>query len=343
MIGLLFFATSAAFGQTTGRSSVRVITAPQVVVDPDVSSVLVLLNSANTACNAGITFHLGNGNLAQAPLLVNGQNLGNPFQVQVPAWGAQTLRVTPGSTQSFEGATTINVQTPACANAFKAQIQYQIRTAEGELNELFSYPVPSPIPLNSCAAAPVNFDPDPADGEINVPGFANVSLNPLSGVVRTMTLFDSQGNPIETRPPDTVNGQHESGLLTDFFPDFVNGFSGSWKVCFEGQQSPSAAEPTKIDTLFIDVIQTPTIFQFDSNEHSQENPDCQPDSQTMCLDDNRFKVTVEWNQPPLFNRPGFVENVRQDDSGYFFFLDPDNTEMIVKVLDGCTINDHFWV
>jgi hypothetical protein len=114
-------------------------------------------------------------------------------------------------------------------------------------------------------------------------------------------------------------------------------------VCFEGQQSPSAAERTKIDTLFIDVIQTPTIFQFDSNEHSQENPDCEPDSQTMCLDDNRFKVTVEWNQPPLFNQPGFVENVRQDDTGYFFFLDPDNTEMIIKVLDGCDFNDHFWV
>ena len=27
----------------------------------------------------------------------------------------------------------------------------------------------------------------------------------------------------------------------------------------------------------------------------------------------------------------------------FYFFNPDNWEMLVKVLDGCAINDHFWV
>ena len=31
------------------------------------------------------------------------------------------------------------------------------------------------------------------------------------------------------------------------------------------------------------------------------------------------------------------------DSGLFRFFDADNWEMLVKVLDGCTINGHHWV
>ena len=27
----------------------------------------------------------------------------------------------------------------------------------------------------------------------------------------------------------------------------------------------------------------------------------------------------------------------------FFFLDPNNTDLLVQVLDSCTQNDHFWV
>ena len=32
-----------------------------------------------------------------------------------------------------------------------------------------------------------------------------------------------------------------------------------------------------------------------------------------------------------------------DDSGLFWFFNADNLEMLVKVLDGCAINGHYWV
>jgi hypothetical protein len=32
-----------------------------------------------------------------------------------------------------------------------------------------------------------------------------------------------------------------------------------------------------------------------------------------------------------------------DDSGLLWFFHPDNWEMLVKVLDGCALNEHFWV
>jgi hypothetical protein len=31
------------------------------------------------------------------------------------------------------------------------------------------------------------------------------------------------------------------------------------------------------------------------------------------------------------------------DSGYFYFFDRDNVELVVKVLDGCALNQHYWV
>ena len=32
-----------------------------------------------------------------------------------------------------------------------------------------------------------------------------------------------------------------------------------------------------------------------------------------------------------------------DDSGLFYFFDEDNWEMLLKVLNGCGINNHYWV
>ena len=31
------------------------------------------------------------------------------------------------------------------------------------------------------------------------------------------------------------------------------------------------------------------------------------------------------------------------DSGYFWFFDPANVELTVKVLNGCAVNNHYWV
>jgi hypothetical protein len=31
------------------------------------------------------------------------------------------------------------------------------------------------------------------------------------------------------------------------------------------------------------------------------------------------------------------------DTGYFWFFNPTNTEVVIKVLDACAIDDHFWV
>jgi hypothetical protein len=63
---------------------------------------------------------------------------------------------------------------------------------------------------------------------------------------------------------------------------------------------------------------------------------------TLCLINNRFQVTANWMKPD--GTVGTGTRVKlTDESGYFWFFDPNNVEMVVKVLNGCALNDAFWV
>ena len=69
---------------------------------------------------------------------------------------------------------------------------------------------------------------------------------------------------------------------------------------------------------------------------------CIESALTLCLGDGRFRVRVSWRD--------FADAVgdghalpRTGDSGVFWFFDPANIELVVKVLDGRALNNHFWV
>ncbi len=70
---------------------------------------------------------------------------------------------------------------------------------------------------------------------------------------------------------------------------------------------------------------------------------CVAGETTMCLNDGRFRVEVEWTNASGASGSGQVVPVSSEDSGLFWFFSEDNWEMLVKVLDGCAVNDRFWV
>ena len=70
---------------------------------------------------------------------------------------------------------------------------------------------------------------------------------------------------------------------------------------------------------------------------------CAPAANRLCLNRSRFAVEVEWTDFAGTTGSGQAVPVSSDDSGLFWFFGPDNWEMLVKVLDGCGINGHFWV
>ncbi len=60
------------------------------------------------------------------------------------------------------------------------------------------------------------------------------------------------------------------------------------------------------------------------------------------LGDGRFRVTANWRNDLGETGEALGEELATD-SGYFYFRSKNNVELVVKVLDGCEYNDHFWV
>lgn len=68
---------------------------------------------------------------------------------------------------------------------------------------------------------------------------------------------------------------------------------------------------------------------------------CVQTANTICLVNNRFAVTARWTTSTA---SGNGEGVRlTPDTGYFWFFQNTNVEIVVKVLDACGINSRFWV
>ena len=68
---------------------------------------------------------------------------------------------------------------------------------------------------------------------------------------------------------------------------------------------------------------------------------CVPSADTLCLRGGRFQVTATWKTSQGETGDAHVVKLT-DETGYLWFFDPDNVEAIVKVLDGCGLNDRFW-
>ncbi len=71
--------------------------------------------------------------------------------------------------------------------------------------------------------------------------------------------------------------------------------------------------------------------------------DCVAGEETLCLQNGRFKVEVDWWTAGGEPSAAIVVPKGTDDSGLFRFFDPTNWEMLIKVLDGCGVNEHVWV
>ncbi len=78
-------------------------------------------------------------------------------------------------------------------------------------------------------------------------------------------------------------------------------------------------------------------------EASEPAGTCAPDEETLCLRDSRYQVRVEWWSEDGERTPAQVVHEGTNDSGLFQFFDQDNWELLIKVLDGCSVNGSIWV
>lgn len=70
---------------------------------------------------------------------------------------------------------------------------------------------------------------------------------------------------------------------------------------------------------------------------------CRPDATTVCVNGARFSVVAQWQDAAGNSGQGFAEKLT-DDTGSFWFFNPENVEVVVKVLDACADpSQSFWV
>lgn len=75
---------------------------------------------------------------------------------------------------------------------------------------------------------------------------------------------------------------------------------------------------------------------------ASEDAACVESGTVLCLHGGRYEVTVEFTANDE-TKPARVARPRTDGSGLFYFFEPNNWEMLLKVLDGCGVNQHHWV
>ena len=70
---------------------------------------------------------------------------------------------------------------------------------------------------------------------------------------------------------------------------------------------------------------------------------CVPGPETFCFWNSRFAVEMDWWTSDGRSGPGKAAHDGANDSGTFWFFARDNREVLIKVLDGCSVNGHVWV
>lgn len=164
-------------------------------------------------------------------------------------------------------------------------------------------------------------------GKIFIPG-GNTAAGDVFFILIPFPQADCQG------PPPPAGGFLQTGDVTtvgawiDSEITFTNTFALS------GQIWAAIAPQTtgRFQANFDDVVVAPGALPCPSDVPG-----------SLCLFDSRFTVSADFKFAN--GDQGFARAVPLGDgnsSGYYWFFDVNNAEVLVKLIDGCAVNGHFW-
>ena len=186
------------------------------------------------------------------------------------------------------------------------------------------------VQLNPPAEPPPQPPPEPPPGPPTTAGFA---ARPAGAAAIDLTWADEWAAP-------------SRGTLTIEARTFRRPL---WQ---QVASAPATAGSARVSGLDRD---TPYTFRLRSGAEASGNAsattgdpvgDCRSGQRYLCLRQKRFEVRVHWSNPDRSGDNGAgaaVPVAISDESGLFWFFDPDNIELAVKVLDGRGVNGAFWV
>ncbi len=121
-------------------------------------------------------------------------------------------------------------------------------------------------------------------------------------------------------------------------PDYTFTLADSGRKMLNGAvlRSPGAQRVAAAD-LSLDVLPGSfglTVYQIGS---------CIPSVTTLCLARGRFQVDARWRRSTEPTTSTATSVSLTSDTGYFWFFSPSNIEVVVKVLNACSFDAHWWV
>ncbi|HLX07860.1 MAG TPA: hypothetical protein VKY89_08355 [Thermoanaerobaculia bacterium] len=183
---------------------------------------------------------------------------------------------------------------------------------------------PSGIPGTLLASVPATATAVPAsNGGTVSTQFYSVSIGSALTLPATRTIY--AGVQFDGTQQFFVG--IDTSATTALRPAYVSNDGGTtWLT--ETSQDPNQNAPYRAFGIRI----VPTLAQ----------TNCVPTTTAMCLQGNRFQVQA------TFQAPGSATGQAQTvplttDSGYLWFFESTNIEAVVKVIDACALNQHFWV
>ena len=154
----------------------------------------------------------------------------------------------------------------------------------------------------------------------------------LSNVEYILTVQNVRTNTTKTYT--NPSGQFASVGDTSAFSGSGQALAGSESLAAAAapQATPFAAETKENTTSGASVL-----------EASMSAPaSCSPSDTVLCLNGGRFRVEANWTD--FQGRSGVGRAVSlSGDTGYFWFFTSSNVELVVKALDGRSLNNNYWL
>jgi PKD repeat protein len=157
----------------------------------------------------------------------------------------------------------------------------------------------------------------------------------LTNIEVTMTVIDKQTGAMKTY----TNAQ---GAAFEPIQDTKAFSCTGANVTTEMFDIPSSEAPAEwVEVGEGDPIPAGVPYVLSSHSEAVVNATCIASETALCLNGGRFRVEAWWQTAEGLGTGQAVS--LGADTGYFWFFNKENVELIIKVLDGCALNSRYWV